>query len=139
MKTKRLLLSLCLFAAAILAGGCATRTIEAASTKFEIVDPAGKSVSVILPKNISADTMTIKIPTERGLAEFTTTNVASDAGTVIDRASAAQAAALGKLTDSVASLATLVITQRANIPPSAPPAPPPAPEPQPEPAPNPEG
>lgn len=132
MKPSRLLLSLCLFAAAIFAGGCATRTIEAASTTFEITDPEGKSVRVVLPKNLTADTMTINIPTERGPAVFTTTNVASDASTVIDRASAAQAAAVGKLTDSVSSLAALVISQRA-VPP------PPAPPPEPSPAPEPEG
>lgn len=121
-KSFRLFLAAALSALVLLLSGCASSMIGAASTRIELEDPAdGKSLRVALPKNISADEITLTIPTSSGkTASFKATNFASDASTVIDRASVAQAQALGKLAEAINSIASLRGLPVPASPPAAP-------------------
>ncbi len=117
MKTILVLLTL---AVAALASGCATKSIEAGATKLNVSNPMGLSASIELPKNLEAEDLLVEVDPTTGTYRLSAKKLSTDAGTVIDRAGAAQAAAVGKLADTVSALAPLLIPPRASAPPRAP-------------------
>lgn len=109
MKTLLVLLTL---AVAVLASGCANRSIEAGSTKLNVSNPMGRSASIELPKNLEAEDLVVEVDPTTGTYRLSAKKLSTDAGTVIDRAGAAQAAAVGKLADTVSAIAPLLIPSR---------------------------
>ena len=99
---KSLLLLSLLTLSATLFTGCASRTIDASSTKLR----AG-NIEIQLPKNLDAESLEISINPKTGEYRLTAAKLKTDASGVIDSASKIQAEALGKLADTVTALAPL--------------------------------
>lgn len=68
----------------------------------------GKSVAITLPKNLDAEGLEVVVNPTTGEYKLTATKLRTDASGVIDSAGAAQATAIGKLTDTVTALAPLL-------------------------------
>lgn len=105
MKT---LLTLILIAVALVASGCASKTIEAASTKLSVGSPMGRNGSLELPKNLKAEEIAVDYDPETKAFSFRAKNIETDSASVIERAGAVQAEAVGKLADTVSTLVPLI-------------------------------
>lgn len=79
-----------------------------ASTSIKIASPMGKAVEVTLPKNLDAKGLAVTVNPTTGEYKLTAEALRTDASGVIDSAGAAQATAIGKLTDTVTALAPLL-------------------------------
>lgn len=104
MKTIRLLLGLALLAVAALSTGCASRTIEAASTRLEVSTLGGKSVVVTLPKELDATDLAVEVDPSTGTYRLSAAKLATKSEGVIDAAGTAQAAAITALAGAVQTL-----------------------------------
>lgn len=100
---------LCLLAISIFTTGCASRSIEAASTRLKVSNVTGKSVEVSLPKNLDATNLKVSIDPATGKYELSADKLVTDASTVIETASAAQARAIEKLSGTLNQIVPLVV------------------------------
>lgn len=108
MKTIRQILTTALCACAMILMGCASRTIEQASTSLKFSNGMGKSFEVTLPKNLDATKLAVTVNPETKEFSLKADQLKSDASTVIESAAAAQAEAIGKLADTLKTIVPLV-------------------------------
>ena len=112
MKTIRLLLAAVLAASALILMGCASHSIEQASTSLKFSNGMGKSFEVTLPKNLDATKLAVTVNPETKEFSLKADQIKSDASTVIESAATAQAEAIGKLADTLKSVVPLVLPTR---------------------------
>lgn len=127
MKTRPHILALACLSGALLFTGCASRTIEASSTKLKASNPlTGSAIEFALPKNLDAENLVVTIDPATKKFELRADKLKSDASTVIETAGIAQAQALASMSGAMNNLTSMLqqwIAQQ--IPPAA--SPPPAP------------
>ena len=99
MKLPRIIIAAVLLTLGLFHGGCASPNIEAASSRLKITDDQGKSVEVLLPKNLDATNLVIVINPKTGDYKLTADKFRADATGVIESGSAKQADAISKLVD----------------------------------------
>ena len=121
MHTLRSIIPLAALAAVTLfAGGCASRTIEAASTKVELRQSKAKGMTIVLPKEMDATKLDLSIDPKSGVITLKADKLVSSSQGVIDRANAAQSEAMLELGKAVNSLLNRVpLPLSSGFPPTA--------------------
>lgn len=109
---KKHLLILLGLAALLGSPGCATRTIEAASTQFEVTTPEGKTTRFAFPKELDAKGLDLAVDPGTGRITLKAASLKSSSQGIIESASSAQADALGKMADTLTALAPLLVPAR---------------------------
>lgn len=108
MKAKLLIISSVIISA-LFFSGCASRSLKEASTSFKVSNAMGKSIELTLPKNLDATELKVTVDPTTGQYSLEAKTLKADASTVIESASAAQADAISKLTDTVRTLVPLAL------------------------------
>jgi hypothetical protein len=94
--------------AVLFGAGCASRTIEAASTKLEIRQGKYKGVSFTFPKELDSKKFEFSIDPKTDVITLKADTITTSSQGVIDRAGAAQAQAMGDMSKAVSTLVTTV-------------------------------
>ena len=92
--------------------GCATKTIDASSTKLSISSPTGKTLEVVFPKELDAKKLNLEVNPDTGVITLKADSLKSSSQGIIESASSAQADALGKMADTLTALAPLLVPAR---------------------------
>jgi hypothetical protein len=119
MKNKPLIISAILGLCAMLFTGCASGVISSASTKLEVKNPNGKTVSFTFPKELDAKGFDLTVDPVTGAITLKSETITTSSTGVIDSAGKAQAQAMS---DMAKSLNTVISTVLPIVAPAALPA-----------------
>lgn len=114
----RLCASLCLLLGLVLGTtGCLNTpaNIEAGASRLTVSNAMGKSVDVVLPKNLDAENLQVVVNPATGEYMLSADKFRTDASTVIDSGAKASADALGKMADVIKEVVPLVAPQPAAV------------------------
>jgi hypothetical protein len=110
MKNKTLILSGLIGLCVMLFSGCmASDTIRAASTKLEVTNPAGKSVSFTFPKELDAKGFDLHVDPVTGAINLKSEAITTSSTGVIDSAGRAQAQAMSDMAKALNSVVSKVL------------------------------
>lgn len=93
-----------LIATALFSTGCASRTIEAASTKLEITTLGGRSVVVALPKELDASDLLVEANPGTGTYRLSARKITTKSEGVIGAANTGQTEAIMALSSALQAL-----------------------------------
>lgn len=107
MKTIRTIIACAVLLLGLFAVGCASKNIEAGSSRLSVTNPMGKSLDVVLPKNLDAVNLQIVVNPKTGEYMLSADKFTTDASTVIETAASKQADTIGKLADTLREVVPL--------------------------------
>lgn len=110
MKSSRnLLVGLWAFCVILFSTGCASRTIEAATTKVEVQQSKNKGFAISFPKELDATKLDVAIDPKTGEMHIKADRLKSSSTGIIESAGAAQAQSIANLTAAIAGILPLLV------------------------------
>jgi len=94
---------------ALLTAGCASGVIGAASTKLQVTDANGKSLSFTFPKELDAKKFDLSVNPNTGVISLKSDQITTSSQGVIDSAGKAQAQAMSDMSKSLNTVVSTVL------------------------------